>query len=87
MPVCARSIAILLVTITSHHWVLSNLVLQLSADPEGKNMCPRILKFNVLFYWVITWCAQAKEGIKGMMPGTAEHETTKTYEHGGGGGF
>jgi hypothetical protein len=26
------------------------LVLQLSADPEGKNMCPRILKFNVLFY-------------------------------------
>ncbi len=27
------------------------LVLQLSADPQGKNMCPRIFKFNVLFYW------------------------------------
>jgi hypothetical protein len=29
----------------------SCLVLQLSADPEGKNKCLRILKFNVLFYW------------------------------------
>jgi hypothetical protein len=27
------------------------LVLQLSADPEGKNMCPQVLKFNGMFYW------------------------------------
>ncbi len=35
------------------------LVLQLSAGPEGKDMCPRILKFKVLFFGhdpEVLWC-------------------------------
>ncbi len=30
---------------------------------------------------------QAKEGIKSAMPGTWQHESTKTYEHEAGRGF